>query len=209
MDLTSPLRSLIPSLDSSVLEVLARSEHPQSASAIWRASSRGTRAGQLPVLNRLVEHGIVRALPAAVGHLYALNREHLLADAVLSAASARGRLMQRLGEHVQRMSPPPMHAFVFGSFARGVADQRSDIDLVLIVAQGVDPRSDAWVAQIDALSQSTVRWTGNDLQPLSYTANALADLISADEPIVQHWRDDGVRLVGDEPATLLERGSMG
>lgn len=161
------------------------------------------------MLNRLVEHGIVRALPAAVGHLYALNREHLLADAVLSAASARGRLMQRLGEHVQRMSPPPMHAFVFGSFARGVADQRSDIDLVLIVAQGVDPRSDAWVAQIDALSQSTVRWTGNDLQPLSYTANALADLISADEPIVQHWRDDGVRLVGDEPATLLERGSMG
>ncbi|UNK71027.1 nucleotidyltransferase domain-containing protein [Microbacterium sp. H1-D42] len=205
MDLGSPLRTLIPSLDSAVLEVLARSEQPQSASAIWRASSRGTRAGQLPVLNRLVQHGLVNAFPAATGHLYALNHDHVLVDAVLAAADARVRLVGRLRERLQQLDPPPLHAFLFGSFARGEADDHSDIDLAVIVADTVDPRSDEWRTQAGATADDVGRWTGNSLQVLSFTARKVRELIATGEPIVQNWRDDGLRLIGDDPSVLLNR----
>lgn len=106
------------------------------------------------------------------------------------------------------MSPPPRHAFLFGSFARNEADAQSDVDVVIVVARGVDPRSEAWAAQTDAITQQFTRWTGNDLQALSITAATLADLITTEELIVKNWRDDGLRLIGDDPIALLESGSM-
>ncbi len=205
MDLSAPLRSLIPSLDSAVLEVLARTEEPQSASAIWRASARGTRSGQLPVIARLVEHGLVTASPAATGNLYALNREHILADAVLSASRARVRIVEGLRDELEQLNPRPLHAFVFGSFARGEADEVSDIDLAIVGPDSVDPRSLDWMRQTDALAQAVKRWTGNDLQALTFTETAFMNLAAADEPIVRNWREDAIRVVGDDPFTFLER----
>lgn len=205
MDLGAPLRTLIPSLDSAVLEVLARVEQPQSASAIWRASSRGTRPGQQPILNRLVESGLVEASPSAAGRLYALNREHILAEAILSATTARARLVDRLKSRLNSIDPRPVHASLFGSFARGEADDDSDIDLLLVVAANVDPRSPAWTREIDALADDVERWTGNSLQPLTYTVHTLHRLAAEGEPIVQYWREEGIHLQGQALESLVDR----
>jgi len=78
MDVSSPLRSLVPSLDSAVLDVLSRSESSFGPTQVVRQAGRGSRAGIQLVLDRLVEHGLVLAEPTNRGHMYRLNRDHLL-----------------------------------------------------------------------------------------------------------------------------------
>ena len=98
MDLQHPLRSLIPSRDWAVLEVLAATQSGLGASRIAQLSAEGSRTGQVTILDRLVEHGLVIAEPANHGFTYRLNRDHLLAAAVLSAAGVRAALLTRLQE---------------------------------------------------------------------------------------------------------------
>lgn len=179
-----------------------------SASAIWRLSRRGTRPGQQPVLDRLVVHGLVAASPAAVGNLYSLNRDHLLAAAVLTAARARTKLVERLRQRLDSLAPHPLHALLFGSFVRGEADERSDIDLLIVVPDDVDPRAEEWNEQVDAIVDDVERWTGNPLQVLTHTARSLQKLISTDEPIVDGWRRDSVRLLGAEADVLFAKNSV-
>ncbi len=151
MDLRHPLRSLVPSLDWAVLEVLAGTESGLGASQIARLSYDGSRSGQAPILDRLVRQGLVIAEPANQGFLYRLNRDHLLAPAILHTAGIRGRLLELLGERVRQLTPMPLHASVFGSFARGEAGEESDIDLLLIAATDQDVRE--WESAIELIEK--------------------------------------------------------
>ncbi len=67
MDLTSPLHSLIPTLDSAVLEVLAGAESSLSLAHVARVAPRGSRPGLALAMDRLVEQGLVTATPATSG----------------------------------------------------------------------------------------------------------------------------------------------
>ncbi|MCU1500157.1 MAG: hypothetical protein JWM47_4110, partial [Acidimicrobiales bacterium] len=138
MDLTSPLRSLIPSMDSAVLEVLARTESALGSARIARLARRGSRPGHEHALRRLVEHGLVEAEPTNKGHMYRLNRDHLLAPVVLATMNLRSELLDRLRAAVAGLRPKPLHASVFGSFARGEATAESDIDLFLLMPDAYD-----------------------------------------------------------------------
>jgi hypothetical protein len=86
VDLQRPLRSIVPSLDWAVLEMLSSTESGLGSSQIARLSNEGSRSGQVPILDRLVRHGLVIAEPANQGFLYRLNRDHLLAPLILQAA---------------------------------------------------------------------------------------------------------------------------
>jgi hypothetical protein len=142
-----------------VLEVLAGAEQGLSASRIARLAPRGTRAGQAPVVDRLVEHPVVLADPAGQGYLYRLNRQHLLAPVVLAAARARIAIFERLAGAVAALNPQALHASVFGSFARGEAGSDSDIDVLLLTAhRGELP---AWDEQVRAFEGTVLAWTGN------------------------------------------------
>ena len=120
-------------LDSAVLEVLAQTESGLGVSQIARLAGRGTRQGLAPILDRLVEHGVVLADPAVRGYLYRLNRDHVLAESVLGAARARITIVARLTEAVQALTPRPVHVSVFGSFARREAGPGSDIDVLVVL----------------------------------------------------------------------------
>ena len=195
MDLASPLRSISPGLDSAVLQVLAGTESGLSATQIARLAPRGTRVGQIPVLNRLVEHGLVVAEPANHGFLYRLNREHVLAEAVLMVARARTTILQRLTSAVGALRPEPAHVSVFGSFARGEAGPSSDIDLLVITPAGVE-LGDAWVDQLHALTDQVLAWTGNRLQRVVMDADRLHEAVAAGEPIVASWLTEAITLSG-------------
>ncbi|MGF1653577.1 MAG: nucleotidyltransferase domain-containing protein [Actinomycetales bacterium] len=205
MDLSSPLRSLAPGLDSAVLEVLCRTEAGLNAVQIARLSSRGTRVGQRPVLERLVEHGLVIADRANTGFTYRLNRDHVLAPAVLAAAAARREVLDRLTAACERFHPRPMHASVFGSFARGEGGPASDIDLLLVTGDGVDQHGDDWESQVFRLDSDVTAWTGNRLQALTFTEARLTRLIAAEEPLIATWSADAVTLIGPQPTALLAR----
>ncbi|MGF1662103.1 MAG: nucleotidyltransferase domain-containing protein [Kineosporiaceae bacterium] len=161
--------------------------------------------GQRPVLERLVEHGLVIADPANTGFLYRLNRDHVLAPAVLTAVAARADVLDRLTAACRALTPGPVHASVFGSFARREGGPASDIDLMLIVTDGVDPHGDQWEDQTRRLAGDVMAWTGNRLQALTFTETRVAQLVGAGEPLVDTWSADAVTLVGPPPGALTAR----
>lgn len=202
MDLTFPLRTLSPGLDSAVLHVLAGTESGLSATQIARLASRGTRVGQVPVLNRLVEHGLVLAEPANRGFLYRLNREHVLASAVLHAVNARSTVLQRLRDTARELQPAPAHLSVFGSFARAEAGPDSDIDLLIVRSAQADP-AEQWALQVQSLADRVVGWTGNRVEQVVLTVDRLAEVIVADEPIVESWLADSLAVYGPPLSELV------
>ncbi|MCU0273368.1 MAG: nucleotidyltransferase domain-containing protein [Acidimicrobiales bacterium] len=208
MDLTSPLRSLTPTLDSAVLEVLAATESDLGVGRIAELAGRGTRQGLALAVDRLVEHGLVTATPANRGHLYRLNREHVLADAVLSACRARVTVLARLAEAVQDLDPQPVHASVFGSFARREAGPDSDIDVLFLLPDDVHP-GDRWYEAVRALGDRVLAWTGNRMEYLAFTRAELATVVARGEPVVASWLADSITVQGDDIESLVRELETG
>jgi predicted nucleotidyltransferase len=203
VDLASPLRSLIPSLDSAVLEVLAGTESGLSASQIARLSARGTRAGQAVVLDRLVRDGLVLAQRANTGYLYRLNRAHVLSPAVLSAVGTRQEILDRLRTAAAALDPAPVSVALYGSFVRRQAGPDSDVDLLLVLDETFDRHADPWQAQLDALERQVLAWTGNGLEVLQLSTRQVADALAAKEPLMQSLLDEAVPVQGRDVAELL------
>jgi predicted nucleotidyltransferase len=206
VDLSSPLRSVSPGLDSAVLQVLAGTESSLSASQIARLAARGTRVGQLPVLNRLVEHGLVLAEPANRGFLYRLNREHVLADPVLSIARAGATVVERLTGASEMLRPAPVLVSLFGSFARGDAGPGSDIDLLIVTPAAV-ALGDEWEEQMQALAEQVLAWTGNRLERVILSEDQLRKVVQAGEPIVAAWLEEAITLSGTPLSRLMRAAS--
>lgn len=201
MDLTRPLTSLVRTRDAAVLETLAGTEGALSMSGIWRLGAPGSRQGLYPVIDRLVEHGLVIAESTDHMTTYRLNREHLLVPAVLIAVAARRELFARLGIEISHLEPRPLYAAVFGSVARRESRPDSDIDLCVVVPDDVDTSSDVWADQMRDLEDRVFSWTGNRLEPLIFTISGLERI--ADESVIASIRTDGVTLLGTSLESLL------
>lgn len=125
--------------------------------------------------------------------MYRLNRDHVLSDAVLSAARARSTLLARIGERAAGMEPQPVHVSVFGSFARREAGPASDIDLLFVLPVQPD---DEWYEQVGRLDDLVHAWTGNRVEYLVFSIGGLARVIQRQEPIVESWLADCVTVHG-------------
>ena len=198
-----PLASLAPGLDGSVLTVLAGAETAMSATQIQRIGGRGSRYGLVLALERLVAQGIVTATPAGRGNLYQLNRQHVLAPVVTAATQVRAEVDRRVGEALDAFVPKPLGAAVYGSVARGEATASSDIDLLIIAADSVDPDEENWVNQIDALERQARDWTGNPLHCVTVTASQLKSMIASSELIVNEWQRDARTTTGRDVRQMI------
>lgn len=199
------MSSLIPSLDAVALEVLAGTQSALGASRIHHLGRRGSRQGIANALDRLVDHGLVTAQPTNHGAMYRLNRDHLLAPAVLLAADARQTLIRRMADACRRLSPSPTSASLFGSVARSDSTSRSDIDVLLVVDDDTLLDLDNWLDQLHDLSEQVEAWTGNRLEVVTHSAGHLGDLVGAGEPIIDSWRDEAVTFFGTDIRTILGR----
>jgi predicted nucleotidyltransferase len=94
----------------------------------------------------------------------------------------RGEIVDKITAALAGWSPPPMHASLFGSFARGEATADSDIHILVVVSPAADP--DARIAAVDQLDTTIRTWTGNDAHIVDRAADALAAMIAADDPLV-------------------------
>jgi hypothetical protein len=196
MDLAQPLSSLIPSIDADVLTVLARTEAPLTGRNVSGLVRRGSQPRVQAVLDRLVAHGIVLAQPAGAAVLYTLNRDHLLAEPLVAAVTARETLLARLREHIEDWSISPTHTSVFGSAARGEAGPESDLDLLVVRPDDVDGDDPTWAAQLADLEGWVTTWTGNQLAWFETDRAGLARATSDGEPLLDSLRIDGVHLTG-------------
>lgn len=213
MDLSSPLRSIAPTLDSTVLEVLAGTEGTMGVTQIARLGGRGTRQGLSLALDRLVEEGLVIAQPGNRGHLYRFNRDHVLADAVLSATRARLTILGRITSKAEHLSPRPLHVSVFGSFARRKAGPESDIDVLVVLPDRCE-LDDHVYAQLRELGDDVFAWTGNRMEYLLFNVGGFGDAVVKGEDIVHSWVRDCITLLGYPIEHLVqaahgERAQMG
>jgi predicted nucleotidyltransferase len=205
VDLTLPLSTIAPSLESAALDVLAGTESGLSASAVSRLSPRGTRQGLMKVLAKLVTHGLVVTDPSSTGVLYRLNRDHVLAPAVLTAVTARREVVTRLANGIAEIAEvaPVICAAVYGSFARRDATVDSDVDVLLVIDDATDVDDDRWTTALLALEDRFLLWTGNRLEPLVMTQQGLHRAVRKREPIVEAWRDDAITIHGHDLNELL------
>jgi len=196
MDVSSPLRSLVPSLDSAVLEVLAGTEAALGTTKIVHLAGRGSRTGAQKVLDRLTEHGIVLAEPTNRGHIYRLNRDHVLTPVIQYALGVRTELFARMKDALKQLKPTPDHAAVFGSLARADGTPHSDIDLFLLMPAGFNP-DDEWETQMRRLEDRVLAWSGNRLEVLAMDRDGLLKMIRNSEALLDRLYADAAPLIGD------------
>lgn len=186
MDVSIPLRAVVPTLDGPVLTVLAATTAPLSLTEVHRRAGDGSKSGIRRVLLRLVDEGVVHEVPGG----YLLNREHLAAPAVELLASLHGELVARIRAEVEEWSSRPRLVGLFGSAARRDGDATSDIDVLVISdTDNVD--------DVDRLGERIEAWTGNTAQIVALTPADVRRLRRAKEAIVAVWDRELVVICGD------------
>jgi predicted nucleotidyltransferase len=129
------------------------------------------------------------------------HRAHVAAEAIIALTRLRGVIIDRITAALQDWSPQPVHASLFGSFARGEATTDSDIDVLVVV----DPAADADTVEeaVDRLDADVRRWTGNAAHIVGRKPDTLAVMVAADDPLVRSWRADHIDLIGTRLLDLL------
>lgn len=197
MDVAAPYRTVVPSLDGEVLEVLARAGKAMTGRQVQRAARRGSVPGIASVLDRLVGSGLVTAERVGASILYEINRDHVAWPAVAALTALHETFMSRLRDELSTWRQPPAQAVLFGSSARGDGDASSDIDL-LIVHRKADAPSEV---QLDHLRDRIRRWTGNHAQLVVVEESRWHRMATADDPLVASVKRDGVDLLSRNVAT--------
>lgn len=204
MDVGRPYTAVSPSLDGDVLVALSRTTRPLTGRRVAELVSRGSPDGVRKALDRLVDQGIVLREPAGRALMHTLNREHLAAPAVEALAVMRRDLLSRLRGAVSSWSPPPVHASLFGSAARGDGDADSDIDIFLVRSNGIDEDDRRWREQHERLATDVLTWTGNHAALVEASEDQLTEMIRSSAPILNALRRDGITLGRTPLALILE-----
>jgi hypothetical protein len=204
VDLSNPLATLTPTLDAAVLQVLAATTAPCTAAEIHRRMARGSDEGVRRVLARLVGQGIVLTHAPARYPLYWLNRNHVAAPLIMALSYLRDIVFTRIHDAVLGWPLAPVHASLFGSFARGEAGADSDIDVLAIRPRRLqEGQAEAWQLQLDTLGESIRSWTGNLAQIVDLDLATLTVMVREKDPIVDAWRSDVVHIAGDRLIDVL------
>ena len=196
MDLGHPLTSLFGRLDGHVLAVLATPNTQLNGRAVHRllgidASIGGVHAA----LSRLVETGVLTALPRSTEIVYQANREHLLWPAVEIGLASEVELLDRIRKLAHAEAPGGSSVVLYGSVQRGDAHSESDVDLLVVFPTAVE-QSDrdefAW-----KLSSHISLWTGNDAQVIQIDTEGLrTSSRNTHDRLVQLWLSEGEVVFG-------------
>lgn len=197
MDISHPMKSVIPSAQGEVLAVLARTTSSLTGRQIaGLTEGRVSQKRVSDILNTMTGAGIVLRQVAGSAHLHTLNREHLAADAIVQLASVRDRLIGRIIDEVQAWRSPAEGVWLFGSVARGDGGPDSDVDILVVRNDDVEAADALWLNQLDALAQAVAGWTGNDCRIVEYSAGEITRLIGDEDPLVRSICSEGIRIAG-------------
>ena len=224
MDLSDPTRSVAPTLDGTVLAVLAVAGRPLTVGQVAAQAARGSEVGVRRCLARLVEQGTVRATLMGRNQVHELNRDHVAAQVAVLLARLRLDLWDRFRSELRSWKVTPLYAAVFGSAARGDGDVGSDIDLIVVhpvfagekrsararrdlrtqladaagavTLSATDKDADQhWEGQLAELHDRVERWTGNPLQIVDVSFDDWRHPPREYQPLLAEVRRDGVELV--------------
>lgn len=198
MDLSQPIKSVLPGAYADVLVVLARTRGSLTGRQVAALTDGAVSQPRVnAILKELSTAGVVDMEIKGRSHLYTMNREHLVADAVEQLASIRSRMIDEMERLVSQWVVEAVSVWLFGSAARGDGSAASDIDLLVIRPSGVDEFSDRWESQIHKLENHVSRWTGNDCRVIQYSPDDIDELDTGDDPLLATIRQEGLRITGD------------
>jgi predicted nucleotidyltransferase len=203
VDVSNPLRSVSPSVDADVLQVLVRSHGWLTGLKVATLANR-SYAQVRSVLHRLVADGLVEVEDHGSAYAYRCNRHHMIYEAIDAVVGAADRVEERLVDSVARWDPPAYAVVLYGSFARHDGDADSDLDLLVVRPDDVDEDDDAWVRQRQTLAAEAERWTGNRTQVLELSRAELTSALDRGEALISSLRRDGRVLVGPPAPELFE-----
>lgn len=193
MRFQNPFSALAPTgLDSQVLTVLSRSQESLTAPSVHRLlPERGSPRGVADSLKRLTAQGTVAETLVGNTTAYRLNRDHVLATAIIGIANARGDFLGRIEKRILDQWPcRPTFAALFGSAARGDMLASSDIDLLVVIPDDcVETDVDLSLAELE---RDMFTWTGNVANLLVYREHEVIDA-----PIFRSVLEDGIPIVGE------------
>lgn len=194
MDVSNPIRSVIPSVHGDVLAVLARTDAPLTGRGIAGLIDGVSPAGVQKALVALTEAGVVLVERHPPANLYRLNRSHLAADAIVELASIRSRLLSAMREHLGSWRPRPWGAWLFGSAARGDGSVGSDIDVLIVRPDRVSELDHDWTAQVERFVADVSAWTGNPCAVVEYSRTEFDELLASGSRLATDLRADALTL---------------
>ena len=204
MDLSFPLTTVSPTLDARVLQVLAAATTACSTAEVHRRLGQGSNEGIRKVLARLAKQGVVLTETSAHYPVYRLNRDHVAVPHIEALTRIREEILTRIQAELARWTIKPIHAALFGSFARGEATSDSDIDLLVVRPEPpAEPDEGAWLDQLDQLDLQVRAWPGNATQIIDLDLATLGTMGNVADPLVESWLTESVHLLGQTLPSLL------
>ena len=201
VDYSRPLEAVIPGTAGKVLGVLARThaELPIRRVALVAGVSRDRASIEI---RRLVTLGIVSRREVAGASLVKLERMNSAALALLALADARSAAISRLRELAKSIEPPPASLALFGSFARGTDGAESDLDVLAVRADDVEPDDPSWLDSFGNWQDMARAVVGNPVNVIETLRRELPTLARTRSL----WRtivDDAITLAGEEPKQIV------
>lgn len=190
MDFVRPVEALIPGVQGRILAVLAETTADLNLRTIALLSD--TSVAQVSrVLPDLVSLGLVERQEAPPSALFRLVREHVAVDTLHLLARVRDRMVGRMERIASELPVAPVSVIVFGSFARGEADEKSDIDTVFVRPADIDESDEEWSASVQRWRDSVARVSGNRVEVLEVAASDIAGRLGSRQQLWTDIKADG------------------
>jgi predicted nucleotidyltransferase len=202
VDYVHPIESLVPGAQGRVLAVLAQTESELTMRGVAELAGVSPQQASV-VLRRLVDLRMVERRDMPPIAMVRLVRENLTAELIVALARLRDEAFARLRRSAAEIEPAPATLVVFGSFVRGDADARSDVDVLVVRPKLTADALDVWTDSLGRWADRASRTLGNPVNLVEASAEELPDLLAQEAPSL--WSDiatEGVVLVGSSLADL-------
>jgi predicted nucleotidyltransferase len=184
-----PFGGVIPGVRGAVLGALLRTDAPLTGRQVHALLSDDYSLWTVQgALKALTELGLVKTQTIGRAGVHTVNEDHVsvapLRALLDPIALLTDTVRNAVGDEVQTV-------ILFGSIARGEANNNSDVDLAVIAPPEWDGRTD--------LEDAVRTRLGNDCDVLVFSLEDFTRLTGAGEPVVREILIDGVALLGSIP----------
>jgi len=195
MDFVHPVEAVIPGAQGRVLAVLAETTAELNLSTLARLA--GVSVAQASrVMPSLVELGLVERREVPPSSQFRLIRENVAAQAIIDLARSRDIALSRIGAAASAFPVSPVSIIVFGSFSTGEADERSDVDVIVVRPDDVAEDDDVWATAVERWRNEARAITGNRVEVLEVSCDEVQSRLTSEAAL---WRDvvrDGIAVHG-------------
>lgn len=186
----------MPTLAGPVLEVLTHTNKALSGRAVHRlvhppASPQGVQNA----LDELARSGLVIQEQVGRAVVNTFNRQHILSPLIEEVVGLRDVVIQKLTEIVREETPSATHCFLFGSVARGEDTRESDIDLLIVWPDTVDPDE----REVAGVSARVTALTGNMCEPFGMSESEFHQIEESAPALATQLKADAISLLEREP----------